>query len=284
MASRSFRDRFWSPPVARAVTAPGSILLAGAAAAVAVVATAPLALPVSIVAGVVAGAGAYGARVLAAVPGAREGRPRVDPFQLQEPWRRFVSDAQAAHGRLREIVRSSAPGPLRETLESISARLDEGVDEIWRICQQGHALVAARQRIDVDSPRRELADIERQPSETWAAGTRLGQTADALRAQIASAERMDAVIEDAIGRVRLLDARLDEAVARAAELASGTGGTSLAASVSGDVEGIVTEMEALRLALDELDHRSVPGPAATWPPSGTPGSSGLPGTPGPPGP
>ncbi|NLV55466.1 MAG: hypothetical protein GXY13_07635, partial [Acidimicrobiales bacterium] len=57
MASRSFRDRFWSPPVARAVTAPGSILLAGAAAAVAVVATAPLALPVSIVAGVVAGAG-----------------------------------------------------------------------------------------------------------------------------------------------------------------------------------------------------------------------------------
>ena len=42
MARRSFRDRFFTPKVAQAIMSPGGILLAGAGAAVAIIAGAPL--------------------------------------------------------------------------------------------------------------------------------------------------------------------------------------------------------------------------------------------------
>ncbi len=265
MSEVSFRDRFWSPPVARAVTAPSSILLAGAVAAVAVVATAPLALPVGIAAGAVAGAAAYGGRVLLAVPH-DERRTDPDPFGVQEPWRRFVADALDARRRFDGAVASMDKGPLRDRLSRIGSRLDDGVGEIWRIAQQGHTLVGARRRIDLEGVRRELAEVEDQADEPWAAGSRLEQTADALRAQVASAERMEAVIADAVDRLRLLDARLDETVTRAIELSTAGSGAHGAGAVDGDVEGLVTEMEALRLALDEV---GAVGGSAPAPPAGT---------------
>lgn len=274
MARLSLRDRFWSPPVARAVTAPSSILLAGATAAVTLVATAPLALPLGLVAGAVAGAAAYGGKVLWAVP-RNERRVDPDPFGVQEPWRRFVSDALDARRRFDGAVASMDKGPLRDHLGRIATRLDDGVDEIWRISQQGNTLVGARRRIDLEGVRRELAQVEDQADEPWAAGSRLEQTAEALRAQIASAERMEAVINDAVDRLRLLDARLDETVTRAIELSSGAG-TSSARSVDGDVEGLVTEMEALRLALDEV---GAAGRPAAAPDPGTPGGGASPAPP-----
>ena len=73
---------------------------------------------------------------------------------------------------------------------------------------------------------------------------------EALDAQLESADRLARVASDARDRLRLLDARLDELVARAIELsvsedddAVGTLGT--------DVDGLVTEMESLRQALEE---------------------------------
>lgn len=275
--ARSFRDRFWSPPVARAVTSPGSILLAGGIAALAVVATAPLSLPLLAVGaiGAAAGGAAYGGRVLLAVP--RDGRkgPRPDPFAVQEPWRRFVSDAIDARRRFDEAMKATNKGPLHDRLSEIGSRLDDAVDEIWRIARQGNTLVGARQRVDVDGARRELAEVEDQADEPWAEGSRLQQTAEALRAQVASAERMEIVIADAVDRLRLLDARLDEAVTRAIELS--TGASSLNAGVvTGDVDGIVTEMEALRLALDEATAAGRGGVTAG--PGGAGATDGAPGT------
>lgn len=276
MARRSFRDRFWSPPVARAVTSPGSIVLAGAAAAVGIVVTAPLALPLSVLAGVAAGGVAYGARVLAAVPRDRDRSGRIDPFQVQEPWRRFVIDALDSRRRFDDALRTMDAGPLRDRLTSIGERLDDGVEEIWRVCQRGHTLVGARQRLDVRRARRELEEIEARPAAERAPGSRLAQTADAVRAQIASAERMDGVIVDAESRVRLLDARLDEAVTRAIELSSGSGSSALAGDVGGDVDGIVTEMEALRLALDDVGRAGGAGGGGTGDDGPLPGTGARP--------
>lgn len=248
----SFRDRFWSPQVAKVVTSPGSILLAGVAAAVAVVATAPLSLPLGIAAAVAAGGATYGGRVLLSVPKNERG-PQIDPFAVQEPWRRFVGDALESRRRFDDAVKAMPNGPLHDRLAEIGGRLDDGVDEIWRIAQQGHTLVGARQRVDVPGARRELAQIERQAASPQAQGSRLAQTAAALQAQIATAERMERVIADAVDRLRLLDARLDEAVTRAIELSTGAAVDQHPGSVGGDVDGIVTEMEALRLALDEVE-------------------------------
>src|SRR6266508_1901404 len=62
MARLSFRDRLFTPKVANAMMSPGGILLAGAGAAVAIVAGAPLALAAGV------GVLAWGGRVLVAMP------------------------------------------------------------------------------------------------------------------------------------------------------------------------------------------------------------------------
>lgn len=260
MARRSFRDRFWSPPVARAVTAPSSILLAGGAAAVGIVATAPLSLPIGIVAGVVAGGLAYGGRVLAAVP--RDAKPTagIDPFAVQEPWRRFVQDALAARARFDEAVRAMDAGPLRDRLGEIGDRLDDAVRETWRVARRGHTLAQARSRVDTATIEAELADAETRQAAA-PDDPRAAQVAEAVRSQLASAQRMQAVTEDAASTLRLLDARLDETVARAVELSTGTGPAAHASAVGGDVEGIVSEMEALRSALDETGGATAAGSA-----------------------
>lgn len=281
MARRSFRDRFWSPPVARAVTAPSSILLAGGAAAVGIVATAPLSLPIGVLAGIVAGGLAYGGRVLAAVPRDTSTTPRLDPFAVDEPWRRFVIDAQAARRRFDEAVRTMDRGPVRTRLAEIGDRLDDGLAETWRVARRGHNLMAARAGIDAPGITAELAQAEIVARSS--PDPRATRTVEALRSQLGSAERMDAVIADTVSTLRLLDARLDEAVTRAIELSSGSTNVAHASAVDGEVDGIVGEMEALRSALEEagaVGGHPVPMPAPSsvpsHPPSSPPGPTGPP--------
>jgi hypothetical protein len=227
--------------------APRSIVVAGAGAAL----------------GILVGGGLAGALVLAVVawliattvPVARrylrnraEG---VDPFSLREPWRSFVRGAMQAQSRFRQAVSRVAPGPLRDRLATIGERLDQGVLETGRVARRGQSLEDARRQIDAESAAQELASIERTTDPVTGVGSSLERTADALRSQLASAERLDKVLADTYGRLRLLDARLDEAVARSLEL-------SVSADEPGDLGGldstvgeILEEMEALRLGLEE---------------------------------
>ena len=88
-------------------------------------------------------------------------------------------------------------------------------------------------------------------STSWAQGSRLQQTAEALRAQVDSGERMEVVIADAVDRLRLLDARMDETVTRAIELTVQANTPDDLGGLGADVEGLVLDMEALSQALDE---------------------------------
>jgi hypothetical protein len=74
----------------------------------------------------------------------------------------------------------------------------------------------------------------------------------ALRAQLSSAERMTATAADADARLRLLSARLDEAAARAVELSIGAGTDADLAGLGSEVDEVVDQLEALRLALGEV--------------------------------
>jgi len=56
--------------------------------------------------------------------------------------------------------------------------------------------------------------------------------------------------DDARDRLRLLDARFDELVARAAEVSLGTEDSDV---LGNDVDGLVSELEALRAALEETN-------------------------------
>lgn len=244
MARPTFRDRFLTPPVARAVTSPSGILLAGAGAAAVIATGLPLLLaPVAAVA-------AWGARVLAAVPKAEE-QPRIDPFSVPEPWRAAVVEALKAQVRFDQAVAATDRGPIRERLLAIGERIDDGVREVERIARRGAQLTAARAAVDADDARAELARLERDAAEPLEAGSKLSRAAEALRAQIETAERLDALVDDARAQLVVLDARLDESVARAIELSVRVDDVDALQAVGADVDGLVDEMEALRLALEE---------------------------------
>src|SRR4051812_34991175 len=234
MAKRSLRDRFFTPQVAKAITSPSGILLAGAGAAIAIAAGAG----VVVVGG--AAAAAWAARVAFSVPRDDRTGKDIDPLALKDPWRRFVSEALRAQRRYETAVQSARAGPMRDRLYDIGTRIDDGVKECWRIAKQGQVLSDARAQIDTASATKEL---ERLTSSGVQPGSPRAETVEAVEAQLASAARLEATITDASDRVRLLDARLDEAVARAVELSVHAADLTELGGLGDDVEGVVGDME-----------------------------------------
>lgn len=237
-------ERFLNAQTARAITAPSAIVLGGAGAAGAIL----LGLPIAAVLG--AAAVAWAARVALGLPRAPRGE-RMDPFTLNEPWRKSVIDAQVAKRRFDNAVRHADSGPLQERLTEIGARLGEAVEEVWRIAQRGHLMSKGLKSLDVEGTRRDLAEVERELHS--GADARLGQARESLRAQLGSAQRMIDSVNDARTRLRLLDARLDEAVTRAIELSLRSAGDADISGLGSDVESLVHDMEALRSALEQVD-------------------------------
>lgn len=244
----AFRDRFLTPRVARALTSPSGILLAGAGTSLGILAGLP------IVGAAAIGAAAYAARVALAMP-RREGE-RIDLRALGDPWRHFVREALDARRRYDRAVQTVTAGPLRDRLSEIGDRLEDGVRECWRIALRGQALQRALAELDPsDAIRRELEQVRHDRDRDGESG-HLHATEEALRAQLASRGRIAAVAAETRERLRLLNARLDEAVARAVELALRSGDASDLGGLGSDVDALVAEMEALRQALEETSGAS----------------------------
>lgn len=251
----SLRDRFFTPKVARAMMSASGILAAGGGAAVGIAAGLPIA------GAVVLGAGAWAVRVGAAM--ASTGGPRgarIDPFTLQEPWRRAVQDAVSARARFHEAVGRTRSGPLRETLQGIAGQMDTLVQQSWEAAQRGDSLEKTRRRIDVADIDRDLADARAHQARRGDDDS-LHRTVESLEAQRATADRMDRVIEQARSQLRLLDARMGEAVVRALELSAQADAGASVSSLSTDVDAMVSDMEALRQALEETHGTPSLGPA-----------------------
>jgi hypothetical protein len=261
----SLRDRFFTPKVARAMTSPSGILAAGGGAALGLAAGFP-----AIVA-VVVGVGAWALRVGAAMGSGRPKGDRIDPFTLQEPWRRAMQDAIGARARFREAVGRTRSGPLQDTLRDIAGQMDTLVNESWLIANRGESLVQTRRRIDTRDIANDLSEA------TQALGTSPGdeslkRTIESLEAQQATAERMDKVIEQARSQLRLLDARMGEAVVRALELSAQASADASVSTLSTDVDTMVSDMEALRQAMEET-HGALPAAGGSG--SGSSGALGL---------
>ena len=155
--ARSFRDRFFTPPVARAMTSPLGIVLAGVGAAVALVAG-------------------------------------LDPFVLAEPWRRYVQASLAAQARYERTVEATPDGPLKLRLADIGTRLQQGVSEVWQVASRGHDIDAGLKTLDVRSARAELQRLDQEPAGSHTAATRdalAAQLATAARLQAVSTDARD---------------------------------------------------------------------------------------------
>ena len=173
MAGLSLRDRFFTPPVARAVTSPLGILALGAGASIGILSGG------GIIGAVVLGLLGWAGRVGAAIPRAPKDA-RIDPFTLAEPWRRYVTDALQARTRFHDSVNAAREGPMRDRLREIESRVDTGVQEVWRIARRGHDLVDARRRVDPDAIRREIAATEATAEQPWATGSTMDRTMESL--------------------------------------------------------------------------------------------------------
>ena len=201
--------------------------------------------------------------MLAAVPRAETG-PRIDPFAVNEPWRHSVIDALQAQVRFDQAVKSFRAGPLRDTLVQVGVQIDDAVRQCWEVAQQGQLIAAARRNIDDVGARSELARIQAGSGQ---ANEVRSHTIAALQSQIGTADRLDALLSGTNDRLDLLNARLDESVTRALEL-SVTNRTSDADALGTDVGRIVDDLESLRVAIEDLDHRdpraaSLPEPSSS---------------------
>src|SRR5215210_7680394 len=236
-------ERARTPAMARAITSPGSILLAGAGASVAILAGVPLA------AAAVLGGLVWAGRVAMAVP-RKPRRVEANPALVQEPWRSLVRQTQRAESRFDQVLAGTDPGPLKDRLAEVGARVAVGVDECWRIAQRGNELSAAVADLDVADLQRQLKAAEseaaRHPDRAELAGT-----ASAVRQQMASAQRLAGVARDAEDRLRRLSAQLNEVVARAVELSLQGPDLGTLQPLGSDVDDLVGELETLRVALEE---------------------------------
>ena len=235
----SLPESWKSRKTADAVMAPSAILLAGAGAAAGILGGLAV-LPVVGIAAV-----AWLVRVATLMPRQPAGQ-RIDPMSISDPWRGFVRDALDAQRRYRKAVSAANPGPLRDKLIEIGQRIDAGVGECWRIARRADALVDAIGNLDVAGARKDL-EAAKQDARTK---TQQG-TVEALQAQVDTADRLIDVAQDAQDRIKLLNARLDEAVARAVELSIKAEDVGELGGLGGQVDDLVSEMESLRVSLDE---------------------------------
>jgi hypothetical protein len=214
-------------------------------------------LPVVAAAGV--GTLAWGGRVLAAVP-RNATQPKLNLASLADPWRSYVASARDSKARFDRVTADMAVGPLRDRLVGLGSRLDDGVAESWRVARRGNDITNALAKLDTIQTQTELAqlraDIAGRTSGTNQPTASEDQTMQSLEAQLQSAQRLQDVATGARDRLRLLDARFDELVARAVEVSVGSGDTTL---LGNDVDALVNELEALRVALDETNQ------AERWP-------------------
>ncbi len=230
-----------------AATSPSALLLAGAGMSAAIVGGLPIAAVAAL------GALAWVGRVALAVPRQRAG-DRINPNRVSDPWRRFVIDAQQAQARFDRTVRQSQTGPIKDRLAMIGRRIADGVNECWRIAQQGDQLVGAFRQLDVRNTEHELGELQQDLEAARGDADRsksLQRAIAAVEAQLASAERIRAVAEDASDRLKLINAQLDEAVARAVELSVGSHDVGDLRPLTDDVDNLVNELEALRQGMEE---------------------------------
>jgi len=162
----------------------------------------------------------------------------VDPFTVGEPWRRHVATALTTQRRYRELVTGTAEGPLRRRMEEIGAQVADAVGECYAIAKAGDDLDQALDAFDTTSLAARAATATDEA------------TLSSLRSQLDSAERIRATRDRSDDQLSLLTTRMGELVAQAAEVSVGAITTDDLGNSVGDV---VTELEALRLAIADVN-------------------------------
>jgi hypothetical protein len=166
----------------------------------------------------------------------------VDPALAPRRFAGGVASVLTTRRQYASLVNGLAPGPVRDRLAELSPQVDEGVLAVWATVQRAGEI----ERIVATLDPATVTDAYKQAK-------RSGADADVLaahEARFSSVQRLLNSLDDTDERLRLLEARLGGIVARAAEVALATG--SGVDDLDAELSGVVSELGALRTALDEL--------------------------------
>lgn len=247
MAIDRLPEHLKSRRTAEAIMAPAAIVAGGIGASAAILFGAPFV--VTALAGAVAYATLVGLRLPRKAPAPDLA---IDARSLSDPWREYVRGALDARRRFDEVVRGAQSGPIRDRLAEIGERIQAAVAECWRVARHGDALDTGVGSLQLDEVQRKLDAMGDQRPASPGAADSFDRTVEALRSTVASGERITQVATDARRRLEVLDARLDEAVARAVELSLSAGDVAELAGLGADVDELVGDMEALRQGLEAV--------------------------------
>ncbi len=221
---------------------PLGILAAGAGVAGGILVGLPLLGAVGV------GAAAWAGRVLVGLP-----RDRTAPSRstrgLRPPWATYATEAVAARREFGDAVERVDSGAVRDRMTTIADRIDRGVDAIFAVALRAQTLEDARARVDVARAATDLGTLRADPSTHDRPS--VARTMESLEAQLDTARRLDDQINEARDNLALLDARLDEAVARGIELSVHRDADLT--TLDQEIDDMVLEMEALRQALEATD-------------------------------
>jgi hypothetical protein len=258
----SLRDRFFTPATAKAILSWRLLVGAGAGVIVGLIG-----VPWAVAA--LVGVAAYAGFVATAMP-----KPppvaRVDPFALSEPWRQIMQGAQSAGRKLRATVDGATDGPLKQQLLEIAEQVERGLAEVWQVARRGDEIDGAVRHLDPTALRSKLATLEQRadtsPSPESTAAV------ESVRRQLETAARLTAKSNDTATKLRLNQTRLDELVARAAEVRIGSAAPDTYAR---DVDDLIDQLEALHLAVAETHEADTPETETSGPEQNGPEQYGL---------
>jgi len=238
LGEMGFRDRFYTPKTAKAILSWRILLGVGVGVVLGIVG-----LPLGAAIGL--SAAAYVGSVALAMPKPAT-RPSIDPFVLSEPWRQLMQNAQSSSRKLRETVRSTPAGPLRDTLQDIADQLEHGISEAWEVAKRGDEIDDAVRRLDPTALRSRLATLHKRADAS--PSPEADAAVQSVERQIASADRLKQQSSETAASLRLTRTQLDELAARASEVRVGAMDTDTYAK---DVDDLVINLEALHQAVEE---------------------------------
>jgi hypothetical protein len=167
----------------------------------------------------------------------------VDPDLAPRRFAGSVAAALDARRRYAEIVGRARPGPVRNRLAMLGARVDEGVGAVWATVTRAGDIEATLADLGPERVTAEYKDAKRSGADP--------ELVEVLAQRFTSVQRLLNTLDDTDERLRLLDARLGATVARAAEVALSASQDGVD-DVGAELDGVVDDLTALRLALDEL--------------------------------
>lgn len=234
----------------RATVAPTTVALGAAGAGIG-------ALDHSVVVAVVLGALGYGGR--AAWLAWRRLHPRrtappapVDPWSVPLPWRPLLADALDAQRRFSEVAGQMPDGPTRERVAPMVARIEASVRAAEVAAKRSASLVSPARTARAESLSVELTTMQRQPlGPSPEARAEHDAHEAALAAQLSALRRAETVSAAGLDQLRLLAARLDDAVTELVELSATQPVDPATSHGPGSLTGVLDELDALHDGLEQ---------------------------------